>query len=208
MIRVKQKTGSYCGPAVFEMLVSGHGLSLDQEQMVSASGARETVMKVGIPLIDLAKGLQNIYPDLVVWQKTDSRLEDLVTLLKNKYLVAVDWQGIFTADEYGDDEPIGRWEDLSRKLSKVPELKGNQGHYCIAVEIDTKKGYLRFADPYGHYAGKDRFVATWEFEERWWDDRYDTNSEVKKKYVYKNRLMFLVTKKGDKFPASLGMTKV
>ena len=206
--RTKQKTGSYCGPAVFEMLVSRYGLKLDQELMVEACGARSSVMKVGIPLIDLAKGLRKIYPELVVWEKSGSKLKEIQTLLAKDYLVAVDWQGVFVADEYEDDEEDGWWKSFWNKMTKVPVLKGSQGHYCIVMEVELKKGFLRFADPYGHYAGKNRFVATWEFEERWWDDRLDRDTQGRKKYVFEDRLMFLVAKKGDKFPATLGMTRI
>lgn len=205
--RVRQETGSYCGPAVFEMLVAAHGLELDQEKMVDACGARSSVMKVGITLKNLAKGLRNMHPELVVWQKLETKLEDIETLLAKKYLVGVDWQGIFTGDEYGDDE-ISKWEIFWNRVIGTPELKGEQGHYCIIMEIDLKKGNLRFADPYGHYAGKDRFVATWEFEERWWDDRIDKNEKGRKVRVVENRLIFLVTKKEDEFPASLGMERI
>lgn len=205
--RTKQETGSYCGPAVFEMLVSAHGLELDQERMVDACGARSSVMKVGITLKDLAKGLRNLHPELVVWQKLETRLEDIATLLTNNYLVGVDWQGIFTGDEYEDDEE-DKWENFWDKVSRSPVLTGTQGHYCIALEIDLDKGFLRFADPYGHYAGKDRFVATWEFEERWWDDRVDRDEKGKKIRVVENRLMFLVTKVGDEFPTTIGMERV
>lgn len=189
------------------MLVSSVGKDLNQEQMVDASGARETVMKEGIPLLDLAQGLKNVHPELTVWGKMNSKINDIEKLLGKGYAVAVDWQGIFTADEYGDDEE-DKWEEFWDKITKAPILKGTQGHYCIVLEIDEKKGYLRFADPYGHYAGKDRFVALWEFEERWWDDRIDKDMQGKKKYVMENRLMFVVTKKGDKFPKKLGMVKV
>lgn len=209
--RVKQETGSYCGPAVFEMLVSAHGLDLDQESMVEACNAKETVMKEGIPLIGLAKGLVRIFPDLIVWQKSYSRLTDMKTLVDKDYLVGFDWQGIFSANEYGDEiwntkDKVEAW--WRREIKGEPVEKGDQGHYCIALEIDLDKGFLRFADPYGHYAGKDRFVATCEFEERWWDDRIDKDEKGKKVYVLESRLMFLVAKKGDEFPASLGMERV
>ncbi len=209
--RVMQKTGSYCGPAVFEMLVSQYGLELDQERMVEACGARNTVMKEGVPLVGLAKGLKSVYPELAVWQKSHSSLVDIKTLVDKDYLVGFDWQGVFTTDEYGDEiwntkDRVGAW--WKREIKGEPVEKGDQGHYCIALEIDLEKGFLRFADPYGHYAGKDRFVATWEFEERWWDDRIDTDEAGKKMYVLESRLMFLVAKKGDEFPGTLGMTRV
>jgi len=93
-------------------------------------------------------------------------------------------------------------------LTNEPIAVGEQGHYCVAFEVNKKKGYLRFADPYGHYAGKDRFVAIWEFEERWWDDRIDRGRNRKGTYVYENRLIFIVTQKGDRKPAELGMVEV
>lgn len=206
--RVKQETGSYCGPAVMEMLVSAHDRKLDQERMVEACGASSSVMKVGIPLIDLARGLRKIYPELVVWEKSGSKLKEIKTLLAQDYLVAVDWQGVFVADEYEDDEEDGWWKSFGDKMTNAPILKGSQGHYCIVLEVETKKGFLRFADPYGHYAGKDRFVATWEFEERWWDDRIGRDTLGRKKYILEDRLMFLVAKKGDEFPATIGMVRV
>lgn len=205
--RVKQLTGSYCGPAVFEMLVGDLDLPLDQEKMVDAAGARKTVMKTGTSLDDLVKGLKQIYPDLTVWAKRESKVEDLETLTKKGYPVAINWQGIFNSDEYGDDE-IDTWGEWRNNLVKGPVLKGEQGHYCVALEVDKKKGDLRFADPYGHYAGKDRFVAIWEFEERWWDDRIGIDEQGKKEYVLEKRLMFLVTKKSDTLPGKLGMAIV
>jgi hypothetical protein len=187
--------------------VSGLALKLDQEEMVDAAGARKSVMTKGITLIDLAKGLRKLHPDLVVWGRTNSTIEELQKLREAGYLVAVDWQGIFTADEYGDDE-YDRWGELWDKITGAPILKGGQGHYCVALEVNIKKGYLKFADPYGHYAGKNRFVALWEFEERWWDDRIDIDEKGKKKYILENRLMFLVAQKGDNKPKETGLVEI
>lgn len=190
------------------MLVSRYGLKLNQERMVEVCGARSSVMKVGIPLVDLARGLRKIYPELVVWEKSASKLKEIQTLLAKDYLVAVDWQGVFVADEYEDDEEDGWWKNFWNKITKMPVLKGSQGHYCVVLKVNLKRGYLRFADPYGHYAGKDRFVATWEFEERWWDDRIGRDTLGRQKYILEDRLMFLVAKKGDKFPETMGMKKI
>ncbi|KKU33034.1 hypothetical protein A3K29_05155 [Candidatus Collierbacteria bacterium RIFOXYB2_FULL_46_14] len=205
--RARQETGSYCGPAVMQMLVSSLGLSLDQEAIVDACKARDTVQRLGLPLVDLAKGLRKIYPELMVWQKEDSSVEDIHKLLEAGYIVGVDWQGIFNSDEYGDDA-VNKWSDFWNKITGVPEIKGEQGHYCVALEVNKKKGYLRFADPYGHYAGKDRFVALWEFEERWWDDRIGKDARGKKIYVLEKRLIFVVAKKGDQKPAKFGMVEI
>src|SRR3989344_5318099 len=187
--RARQETGSYCGPAVMQMLVSSLGLSMDQETLVDACKARKTVMSEGIPLVDLSKGLKIIYPELVVWQKENSSVDDIQKLLEAGYFVGVDWQGIFNSDEYGDEiwnsnDKLMQWW---KKVIHEPIAVGDQGHYCVALEVNKKKGYLRFADPYGHYAGKDRFVALWEFEERWWDDRLDRDTQGRKKDVFEDR---------------------
>ncbi len=205
--RSRQETGSYCGPAVAQMLLSGLGYASSQRQIVEACGAQKTVMRVGISLVSLAKGIKKFYPDVVVWSKSSSSIDDIVSLMENGYLVAFDWQGVFASDEYFDDEE-DKWGNFLAKIKKEPQLKGDQGHYCIALEVNKRQGYLRFADPYGHYAGKDRFVGLWEFEERWWDDRIDVDEKGKKIYVLEDRLIFILAKKGDKKPAELGMTKL
>ncbi len=204
-VRSKQENGSYCGPCVMQMLLSQYDVVVDQKSIVEACGATEVVMKLGIPLKSLAAGFKKLFPSLSVWQKDYSTIEDLENLVKNGYLVAFDWQGIFTEDEYRDDVLPTRVERLKNWIEKTPELKGDQGHYCIALEVNREKGYLRFADPYGHYAGKDRFVALWELEERWWDDRLDKDENGKAVRVLEERLIFLLTKVDDIFPASLGM---
>ncbi len=207
MTRSRQETGSYCGPSVMQMLLSQYGVEVDQKSIVEACGATDTVMKSGIPLNVLIVGVKKLFPEFVVWQKSNSTVEDIQTLVEKGYLVAFDWQGIFSHDEYGDDVLPTKWEEFRNWIAKIPELKGSQGHYCIALEVNMKKGYLRFADPYGHYAGFDRFVAMWEFEERWWDDRLDKDEKGKVVRVLEERLVFVLTKKEDRFPASLGMEK-
>ena len=208
--RARQETGSYCGPAVFQMLVSVFGLKLDQEAIVDACKARDTVQRLGIPLFDLARGLKIIYPELVVWQKEDSSVDDEHKLLEAGYFVGIDWQGIFNSDEYGDEiwNSNDRLKLWWKKLTNEPVAVGEQGHYCVALEVNKKKGYLRFADPYGHYVGKDRFVALWEFEERWWDDRIEVNEKGKKVYVLEKKLIFVIAKKGDEKPWELGMVVI
>jgi len=208
MIRSRQETGSYCGPAIVQMLVSQFDKQVDQKQIVEACGAAKTVMKLGIPLKSLVVGIKKLFPELVIWQKNNSSIEDIERLTSRGYLVVFDWQGIFQGDEYHDDQYDGKIVSWWKKVMGEPELKGDQGHYCIALEVNTEKGYLRFADPYGHYAGKDRFVALWELEERWWDDRLDRDEQGKVVRVLEEKLIFLLTKAGDDFPASLGMERV
>ena len=203
--KVRQKTGSYCGPAVMEMLVSALGIELNQESLVDASNVRGTIMKVGAGLGDLTRGLLRLYPELRVWKKDESSIAALISLLAKGYFVGVDWQGVFDRDEYGDDVLEGRWEKYWKKLSGYPDLRGDQGHYIVITEVNIKKGYVRFADPYGHFAEKDRFISLWEFEQRWWDDSIIINEKKKRKYIFENRLMFVITTKTDKVPGDLGM---
>lgn len=205
IVRKRQVTGSYCGPAVMAMLLSVFGKRLSQTELVDATGMKEVVMKDGITLKELAGGLKKLYPDYVVWVKMGSKIEDLYRMIKAGYLVGVDWQGVFDRDEYGDDEEEGRIRTAFRKLIGEPFLEGLQGHYCIVTGVNLKEGFIKFIDPYGHYSGRDRFIATWEFEERWWDDRIDIGEDGKKKYVLEKKMAFVVTTKGDRKPEKLGM---
>ena len=208
--RVRQETGSFCGPAVIEMLLAVYGKEVTQAQVVEACNASKTVMKEGIPLRDLAIGVKKLFSDLVVWEKQNSSVEEIKVLVDKGYPVAVDWQGIFTTDEYGDeiwnskDRVSGWWA----RVTKAPVSVGDQGHYCVVTEVSTKKGVLKYVDPYGHYAGKDRFVAIWEFEERWWDDRLERSAERKMGVVLENKLMFVVAPKTDVFLKTVGMTRI
>lgn len=208
--RVKQITGSYCGPAVFEMLVSHLGLNLNQEALVDACEVRNKISKLGVSLTELAIGLEKLVPNLRVWRKADSSIQDIQSLLEKGYYVGFDWQGIFNSDEYGDEiwNSRDRFNYWWKKTTKQPLAVGDQGHYAIALEVDSKKGYLRFADPYGHYAGRDRFVAIWEFEERWWDDMVERDDQGKNVYVVEERLMFVVAPKKDTSLQELGMSLV
>lgn len=208
--KVKQLTGSYCGPAVFEMLVSPFGIELNQEVTVDACNAREKIARDGVSLAELAHGLGRLYPDLRVWRKTEASIQDIQSVLEKGYMVGLDWQGIFSSNEYGDEiwNTKDKLSDWWKEKTHQPMAIGDQGHYCIALEVNPKKGYLRFADPYGHYAGKDRFVAIWEFEERWWDDLVEKDSRGKNVYVLENRLMFVVVPKEDKSLLELGMSVI
>lgn len=209
-IRARQENGSYCGPAVIQMLLSGIDLSVDQETITNTYGSKDLVMKEGIPLIGLAKVIRKLFPEVEVWQKDKTTIQELKNLVDAGYVVGFDWQGIFNSDEYGDEywNFQSRWKEKWKQWRGIPTLKGDQGHYCIALGVDIEKGYLRFADPYGHYAGKDRYVALWEFEERWWDDRIDTDEKENKVYVLEERLVFIVTSKEDQKPGEMGMVRV
>jgi hypothetical protein len=209
-VKARQETGSFCGPAVIETLLGHLGRKVSQLEVVEACEAKTTVMKDGISLVGLAKGVKKLFPDLQVWEKQNSSISDIYSLVEHGYPVAVDWQGVFTTDEYGDE--IWNTRDKFRlwlsKVKKEPVGKGDQGHYCIVTDVDQAKGYIRFVDPYGHYAGKDRFLATWEFEERWWDDRIGIDQNGKKSLIIENKLMFVIVPITDTFIQTMGMSRV
>lgn len=208
--KIRQETGAYCGPAVIQMLVAQLGKEVSQVQIVEACGAKDTVMELGIPLVELAAGVKKLNLDLQVWEKQSASVSEIKQLVDAGYPVAVDWQGIFTADEYGDEIWVtkNRFREWLDKYRKIPVAVGDQGHYCIVVEIDSMKGFIKFVDPYGHYAGKERFVAIWEFEERWWDDRVGKDENGKDVVILENRLMFLIAVATDTFPESVGMKRI
>lgn len=208
--RSRQETGSFCGPCVMQMLVSRLGKQIDQFALSDAYADRKIVMREGIALDGLAKALRKLLPDLQVWQKYNSSFQDIKEMLDRGIPVGFDWQGIFDRDEYGDEywNLQREWRKKWEEIRGVPQLEGDQGHYCIALEIDPEKGYLRFADPYGHYAGKDRFVALWELEERWWDDKLGKDEHGKVTRVIEERLIFVVTEKDDETPLKVGMERI
>lgn len=208
--REKQITGSHCGAGVMSMLVSAKGQVLDQEEFVESCGATKTIGERGLEVSEMAVGLKKILPKYRIWKKTEAKLSDIQKLLDYGYLVGVDWQGIFDHDEYDEIKgwaPIESLKNFKKKLTREPEPEGDQGHYCVVLEINREKGYIRFADPYGHYAGRDRFIATWEFRERWWDDTV-VKVGGKSEYMYVERLLFVIADKKDERLIGLGLEKV
>src|SRR5258706_7186138 len=138
--------------------------------------------------------------------KREACLADLVRMGREyNYPVAVNWQGMFEmANEYNLDSEIGKQDQIEEPDGTI----GDQGHYSVVIDVDTANNYIRIIDPYGHYAEKDRFFMIQEFLGRWWDDRMDYEPDGSKKYVYENRLMFVVLPKELRFPEELGMVEV
>ena len=210
LTRSKQSTGSYCGPAVLQILLSHYGVEMDQEWIVDGASCRNTIMDRGMSVELLAKAIKNTVPGMSFWMKMNSEISDLDMLLgEYKFPVAVNWQGEFETVDYEiGDEPLGSSETLEVDSDTEDKLKGDQGHYSVLTDINLMGGYVRVADPYGHYAGKDRFFAVEDFSARWWDDRYDYLPNGEKKYIYVNRLMFTLLPSNLRWPAELGMVEV
>jgi hypothetical protein len=205
--RVRQLTGSYCGAASLQILLSHFGLEVHQEQIIDAAMCRDTVASRGMSVEQIARAAKVIVPGMNFWVKRESNLSDLVKMLREfNYPVAVDWQGVF---EFGDEYDDGGSGQINPQVPQESDgTIGDQGHYSVVVDVDTANNYIRISDPYGSYAGKDRLFMIQEFLSRWWDDRMDIDSSGKKNYVYENRLTFLVLPKSLSFPEDMGMKKI
>lgn len=209
--KLRQETGYYCGPAVVCMLLGRLGKTVEQSAIVSAAGLEASDVSLnGMEIDSIAKVVKNLFADLQVWCKRESSLDDIMGLLRLGMPVAVDWQGIFDHDEYGDElwhhsTPLSRF---FKQFKNEPETYGDQGHYAIVVDINFEVGWVKFVDPYGHYAGKERFLATWEFEERWWDDRLGHDESGKKVRILESRLLFVITSVDAPPPEELGLVLV
>ena len=124
--RIKQITGDHCGPAVLASLFSFVGRRLSQTAVVRSLRLKKKIKSHGVNVKGLAKATSIFGKgEAVFWQKMEAKINDL-NVLVNKYHqpVGVEWQGVFYEDEDEDS-----------------------GHYSIVTEIDTKKGFLKLADP-------------------------------------------------------------
>ncbi len=200
--RFRQSTGYFCGPASLQILLSNFEVEASQAELAKAGSSLERAARIGMSVKELAKAVAMMAPDLSFWVKRDSSLSDLEKIVKEYgYPVGVNWQGVFENFEYSTDDEVG--EDEIEDDGSI----GDQGHYCVVTGIDLAHGYVRMIDPYGSYAGQDRFFSTEVFEERWWDDLMENEGGVNK-YSFESRLMFLLTPKDAEFPKELGMKEL
>lgn len=212
LLRARQDNGSYCGPAVIQMLLSHYGIVSSQNGLVQAAGSSVDLVKErGLSADELAMGVKRLVPGMNFWAKRDATISDLIKIVcEYNFPVVVDWQGVFVSDDYGNSG-----DTVTTTTTTTPEVsddgqtpKGDQGHYSVVVDVNQTAGYVRFADPYGNYAGKDRFIAISEFLPRWWDDRINYFPNGEKKYDYVNRIMFIVLPSNLRWPSELGMIEL
>lgn len=190
--RVEQKNNVYCGPACLEMLVGFCGFFFDQDEFVRAVGLEKKIYQRGMLVEEMALAVTKLAPELCFWFKRYTAINEISQLVNVfKYPVGVEWQGIFryaSRQEAEDDDP---------------------GHYSVITALNTKENFIRLADPYKDYAGKDRKLTVLEFERRWWDINEVLDPKTKKaKEVDDYHVMFIVTPQKATFPLRLGMTKI
>jgi len=183
--RIRQISGSHCGPAVLSMLLSHCGSEINQEALVEASEVRHNLESYGMTVEEMGKAVRSIAPQLQFWYKENSNIEDVETIINlHKYPVGIEWQGVFYEDEDEDN-----------------------GHYSIVTNIDRTNKIITLADPYDRFAGTDRSFHLDEFETRWWDENEVFDPAMgERRIVRDEKMIFIVTPNGETFPHIFGMT--
>lgn len=186
--RVSQISDDHCGPAVAQMLLDNLGIEISQEKIAEAAGVLETIKVYGTRIDQLGSALKKLAPQVRLWYKKNSTLDDVRILLReHSYPVGVEWQGIFEREEEEDDET-------------------DYGHYSVITHIDDERKALIIVDPYKDFAMQDRIISISQFSRRWWDTNEITDRVTgKKEYVKDNKLLFIITPQGVSFHSQLQM---
>ncbi|PIS16120.1 hypothetical protein COT62_00010 [Candidatus Roizmanbacteria bacterium CG09_land_8_20_14_0_10_41_9] len=186
--RVPQISDDHCGPAVLQMLLDNLGIEISQEKIAEAAGVLETIKIYGTRIDQLGSALKKLAPQVRLWYKKDSTLDNIRILLReHAYPVGVEWQGIFEREEEEDDET-------------------DYGHYSMITHIDDERKALIIVDPYRDFVSQDRIISISQFLKRWWDTNEITDRITgKKHYQEDNKLLFIVTPRDVSFPRELQM---
>lgn len=187
MARVRQITNDHCGPAAVVMLLSHLGLAIGQEELVAAAGAEDKLHDLGMTVDDMAVAIKTLLPEVRMWSKLGGEVGDLETLSNvYKYPVGVEWQGVFEHEDGNDDD--------------------DAGHYSVITGVDRDNGFIRLADPYRLYAGKDRILPLKQFRKRWWDvNEVWDKGRRRRRLVCDERMMFIITPAKEVFPREIDM---
>lgn len=192
MARVKEISNYSCGPATLEMLLSFVGYKVSQTKIIKSIRAQARIKLYGITVDDMAKAVKAAgKKELVLWKKHKASINDIAKIIdKFSYPVGVEWQGDFYENQ---DEDLG--------------------HYAVATKVNKKAGYLRMADPYFNsffgYKDLDRKYKIADFVKEWWDtNEIKVTGTSKRRAIRDDRVIFVVTPKGDSWPKKVGMTRV
>jgi hypothetical protein len=183
--------GTYCGPAVVQMLLSALGIEVTQPMVVEAAGVYGSIESCGMRVDQLAWAVVHLAPQARFWVKGQANMDDLVALVDRwQCPVGVEWQGQVSGDQ--------------SFASHSPDTDG--GHYSVVSRIDPLLKRLVIADPFQHHLSRKRIFSFEEFEARWWDfneipDPYTGLARL----VEDDHLMFIITPHSETFPRELGM---
>jgi hypothetical protein len=129
---------------------------------------------------------------LCLWYKTRATPEDLHALVRrHRYPAGVEWQGFFEESEEQEDY-----------------VSGEYGHYSVVTDVDLQRGLITLRDPYPDFCGEDRVFRLDWFVSRWWDVNLTPLPDVPVLLLVEDRhMLFVITSKRARFPASLDMRR-
>ncbi len=183
---IEQITENHCGPAVIQMLLENIGVNVSQEEITESAGATLTIATHGTRVDQLARAVNQLAPEAVLWYKEKATPDNLEYVLDIcKFPVGVEWQGLF--DDIDEDD-----EDY--------------GHYSIVSHIDKLKDELIIVDPYKDFVDQNRIIKMSLFINRWWDYNEVQDPQTGEKVFKKDEeLFFVVAPRSLNFPMELGM---
>jgi len=183
MKRVRQQSNAHCGPAVLQMLAQFWKLTYEQSEFVKAAGIKNIKKTGGMTPKELAMAASKITP-LQFWIKQKTTFSQLAKIVNiYKVPVGIEWQGVF-----------GKYSD------------GYDGHYSVVVRVDKRRKQIIIADPYRHFAGRDRYFSISQFARRWWDFNEVKTRSRKKRVIRDRQLIFLLVPHNRHFPQKLKMS--
>lgn len=182
---IEQITENHCGPAVIQMLLENIGVNASQEEITEAAGATLTIAMHGTRVDQLARAVNQIAPEAVLWYKEKATSANLEFVLDScKFPVGVEWQGLFDDVDEEDD----------------------YGHYSIISHMDKLKDELIIVDPYKDFVDQNRIIKMSLFLRRWWDYNEVQDPQTGERVFKKDEeLFFVVAPRTTSFPAELGM---
>lgn len=190
MKRVRQINEYYCAPASLEMMLSFWGLTINQEEIVTAADVSQRIRTHGMLLSEVVTAVNKLAPGYLCWYKREATIGELSSLINTYQLpVGVEWQGIFDNVDDSEIAAAGYVDD-----------DDDPGHYSVITGISTSDNWLTLANPYLN-KGTDDQLSILEFERRWWDintaiDPYTHKSHQIDDY----RAMFVITPQTDSTP--------
>jgi ABC-type bacteriocin/lantibiotic exporter with double-glycine peptidase domain len=189
--RVTQKTDSYCGPAVLEMLYAHQGKTFSQDEVVTAARLGKSIQKKGSRPRQLANAVKKLTPNLQYWFKQEATIDDLHTLVNEYHLpVGINWQGLFY--DKVEDEP--------------QSSRSDKGHYSVVVGINRKKDQIVIQDPYRFYSAQNRVFSLSWFVTRWMDRVREKNQRTGKFETTRTKhFLFILAPKTAKLAKELNL---
>lgn len=189
--QITQISESHCGAAVLQMLLENMGVTTNQQTIVEAARAEQTVDEHGMRIDQIAVACNRIAPHLTFWYKYYSSVEDIKYLLRKEIAIGIEWQGLFYKS-LEEEEEEGREET-------------DYGHYSIISFYDEELQQLVIVDPYKDFANQNRVFDLDVFLERWWDTNEIIDHHTgKKEIVEDNRLLFFLTNSEEELPEEMG----